>query len=223
MRVRTPVTLRPSRVVTVLPVGDFGFTVARHVRERTPNVNVLEAPLHESIELLLHDPSAIAILIAWRPTVAVAEALDRRSHATGTPFLSLTLNDTAMLMGPIVIPGMSSCWRCWASREMQADVFPGISQCKLDYYAAHPSEGPSGYLHSLALLGAAQLCSALENINTSAATPGEVIRTDLFARRIEPSRAIGFDNCDRCGLKRPIKSRSLGDLRHALRALWPTV
>ncbi len=211
-------TRREFRPITVVPVGDFGLTVAKYLQGGTLDIDVLVAPLGQCHEVLIQDPSAIAVLISWRPTIAIADALDERSHATGAPFLSLTLNDTAMFMGPIVLPGISCCWRCWASRGIQADLL-GEYQSKSDYYAAHPADGPRGYLHSLALLGAAQLCRALDSIHTSVATPGEVIRTDLFARKINRTNSLGFDNCNRCGLHRPIKSRSFVDLRRALRTL----
>jgi hypothetical protein len=206
--------------VLVLPVGDFGHAAAGHLKELMPSVDILAEATDSSAEALSKNPSAIVVLIAWRPVPMLSDLLDARSHSTGSTFVSLTIQDCTMLLGPIVMPGQGICWRCWNYRELESSVSPNVIQQRTTYYADHPTEGPRGYLPSFARLGAAQLMRSLISLESTVHSAGQVVRTNLYSRQITIGRAIGLDNCDRCGLHRPLPSRSYADLRTGLMSLW---
>jgi bacteriocin biosynthesis cyclodehydratase domain-containing protein len=206
--------------ILVVPVGEFGHAIATQMKTLLADVTVLAGAALGGGDALLRDTSSIAVLATWRPVPALSNLLDARSFRTGAPFISLTLQDSTMLLGPIVVPGSGACWRCWASRELQSSPSSKVMQQRTSYYADQPNEGPQGYLPSLALFGGAQLARALEAIQRLDAPAGEVVKTDLYTRQISTGRAVGFDNCDRCGLHRSLASRSYADLQAGLMSIW---
>ena len=209
-----------ARPVLILPVGDFGWAAAKHLKRLLPQAAVLDGDVQGCLNTLLINTSATAVFTSWRPLPAVSDAIDARAYRTQTTSISLVLQEHEMVMGPVIIPGASSCWRCWDGRVFQADPQAKIKAQKRSFYADNPASGPHGYLPSLALLGAAQLAKALENANADENYAGLALRTDLFTRQITMEKAIGLDNCDRCGLQRPPSTRSYAGLQAALQRLW---
>jgi hypothetical protein len=104
---------------------------------------------------------------------------------------------------------------------MQSDISPGVAQQRNGYYALHPAAGPTGYLPSVAQLGSAQLVQALEDVHGLGTRIGEVLWTDVYTMQVKAVKSFGIDNCDRCGLRRPVSARSHADLRAGLSSLWP--
>ncbi len=214
----TPVSPLPETLL-VLAVGEFGEAVARALQRLVSVTVILHAVTERRLPVLLEDPTLAVVLTAGSLLPELADQLDARSFATNTSFLSLLMVNQTLLFGPVIRPGLSACWRCWAARDMQADAAPYASQ-RRRFYADHPAQTPRGFLPSLARFGAAQLAEASASLKTSGDNAGLVVRTDLFGRRIVVSRAVGLDDCSRCGLRRDLASRSYEGLRCSLASLW---
>jgi bacteriocin biosynthesis cyclodehydratase domain-containing protein len=206
--------------VLALPFGDFGHAAATRLSEMLPSVQVLPGATQGGTEALLRNRSAIAVLVTWRPIPAISELLDARSFSTCTPFLSLALQDDYMVVGPIVVPGRGSCWRCWAARTLQCSPLRIAMQQRTAYYADHPLEGPKGYLPSLAHLGACHLVKALQALQFASAPAGIVLRISLSSLHTTQSLSVGLDDCSRCGLHRSLQTRSYRELKLGLESLW---
>jgi bacteriocin biosynthesis cyclodehydratase domain-containing protein len=211
-----------TQPVIIIPFGDFGLVAADALAALLPTVSILHGEAESALSIINKDNSAIAVLTSSCALPAISDGLDLRSHRCGTPFLSLTLRNDHMLLGPTIIPGRGSCWRCWIAREHQVDTSPLINQRRAEHYSKNPSVAPKGFLASLAFLGAAQLAQLLDDIQSpaSAKCAGAVTHFDLFGRTIVSGRCIGLDNCNRCGMKRPPLSRSHAEMSLALEQIW---
>ena len=211
-------SLLAVRPILILPIGEFGRAAANQLKRLLPEAKLLEGEIRSCLETLVNDDQAIAVLVSWRPMPAISDLIDARAYRTGTASCSLMLKDHEMVMGPLIIPGFTSCWRCWVTRTFQADPHAKMEAAKRSFYAENPERGPRGYLPSLALLGAAQLAKALDSLQADAQQANVAVRTDLFTLQITLERAIGLDNCNRCGLRRPLDSRGYAGLQTSL---WP--
>lgn len=203
----------------VLPVGDFGWAAALEIRRLLPHAEILDQELDASVKLLMSDPQATAVLTAWRPTPAILELLDARAYRTQSMLTSLTIDDGEMAMGPLIRPGFSYCGRCWTRRVLQADQLAGVRTQKRLYYSEHSLQGPRGYLPSLALFGAAQIAKSLEEAWAGKESRG-VLRMDMYTRQLTTESYLGIDNCDRCGMQRPLDTRSYLELQASLEKYW---
>lgn len=220
-QLHTPATRPATRPIVVLPIGDFGIAAAAYLKELRPSIDIRqECSLSDCLTLASCNPEAIVVCISWRFQPVLFDQLDARSYRTGSPFLTLTLEDSNIVLGPIVVPGEGCCWRCWASRRLQASASPAAEIQRVKYYSDHPSEAPRGYLPSLARLGTAQLARTLNALEDGSAHPGDVISINIQSRQISRGRALGIDNCDRCGLRRNLDARSYHELRLELAFLW---
>ena len=203
--------------ILALGLGEFGLSAVQHLKQLLPQVTVVH-DCQTFLDLIATEGVYISVLAAWRAMPAFSDAMDACAHNTGTISCALTLQDSEMVMGPLVLPGATACWRCWATRASQADSLAKIQAQKRAFYAEHPEIGPCGYLPSLVLHGIAQLVSALESL-PNLKCGGVALRTNLFTRQVVEERATGLDNCNRCGLQRPLATRSYARLQSALQTM----
>jgi bacteriocin biosynthesis cyclodehydratase domain-containing protein len=162
----------------------------------------------------------LRVIIASRPVPNVWNFLDEASHDSRCSFLPLTADGATLRLGPVVIPGQGSCWSCWTKRERQHDPWADRRDALVQYYEAHPRDGPKGYLRPFTLMGAVRLSAAIDELDAGSALGGYFWQIDMITREIVTGRAVGVDDCARCGLRRPSATRSVAEMKDALRHLW---
>jgi bacteriocin biosynthesis cyclodehydratase domain-containing protein len=185
-----------SSCLLTLCYGDFGCAVGRAIRQIENGavvVNHAEADKIESLPLLA---TSTIIMASWRPMPAMVELLDRISHTIGCTSVYLTVIDGVLITGPIVSPGHRCCGRCFYMRQLETRN-PEIERQRRSYYDANPTEGPKGYLMSMARFAAAQALSLLRLASPEQATE-TVLETDLFTKQVRTSMPVGFSNCKYC-------------------------
>jgi bacteriocin biosynthesis cyclodehydratase domain-containing protein len=66
------------------------------------------------VELSAHDCVALAV---DRPYPLLADRLDEACYSSGVPWCGATMLAHVAEIGPMVIPGQTPCYRCWARRR----------------------------------------------------------------------------------------------------------
>lgn len=208
------------KVVCLLAVGDFGRAVARHLKSLRDDVLEESLP-DDSVSLVDSWPIARAYVItSSRPAPKLCGLLDRVCHAYRRPFVPLILDSKTLVLGPIVLPGSSSCWTCWSKRCLQHARWPAVHKTLLEYYSSDGNSGPEGYLEPLALLAAARVSQTLGELDSSDVAPSSVWQMDILTRKITTGTVVGVHGCPRCGLQRPEETRSVAALQEQLTYLW---
>jgi hypothetical protein len=209
--------------VSVVTRGDFGRCAAEALSELVSEVSVVpEGPITLALQGLQTERPSAVILCTSVPIPSLSSEIDGLCHDMGIPFLSLTLKDDRLFVGPTVLPGVGPCWQCWAARELQADPSPAISQRLGEFYSRNPDSAPRGFVPSFALLGASWVARILKDLGTPlwVEHAGTIKRINGFGRSVVSGRVVGVDNCDRCGTRRDIKTRSYSGMRSELGHLW---
>jgi bacteriocin biosynthesis cyclodehydratase domain-containing protein len=201
----------------IVTYGPFGRAVGVHLATLRPSLETVSLTLGCEVEAGKVD---VRLLAAWRPEVDACLRMDAASHRDGRVFLPLVVDDSMLVVGPLVIPGRSACWHCYHRRMRQHAIWPAHRAALAAHYEQHPETGPRGYLEAFAMLGAARLAQMLAAIETGDARGGEVWELDLLTRETAVSTVVGIDACPRCGLGRDPADRSTRELRRALEYLW---
>jgi bacteriocin biosynthesis cyclodehydratase domain-containing protein len=210
----------PVKAVHLLAVGSFGQAVADEmvtmldpVPARVvslPGAASLPDELSEAAELSL---ASAAVVLAGRPVPAIAEWVDEVSFASGVPWLPVTIESTVLRTGPVVVPGLSACYRCFRLRMHQHAPAPAVELALEQHFRTSVADEPYGYLPGTVALAAG---TATEALAAPAAGAGQVWQRDLVSGRLIHGRAVGVHGCGRCGLHRDERIRSTVDIREAM-------
>lgn len=206
--------------VHLLSVGPFGHSVGNYLRIFRDDVHV--TPVNDNT-IPLPDTwpdSRIIAVAAWRPVPTLCELLNQLSFERYCPFLPLILDSSILRLGPIVSPGNGACWNCWVRRSHQHSAWPKEQSALLQHYASYPDFGPQGYLEPFAMMGAAKITEAINSLDSSTAIPGHIWQIDMLTRKIATSTVVGIHDCPRCGLHRPVATRSFAEMQRGLAYLW---
>jgi len=158
----------------------------------------------------------LRIVIAWRESAALLEAVDRSSAETGTPFAQAVFTHPRLRVGPTVVPGGSGgpadtvggCQQCFEKRQRQHDAGIDKARALWERYAADETAGPAGFLpHHVSL------AAALLGLVADAAREGRIaderniVRTaHLLSGTVQRTELIPVHGCRRCGVPRPDSS-----------------
>lgn len=168
----------------------------------------------------LSEHASSYILATWRPMPLFCELVSHMSLERNKPFIPIVMESDRLAIGPVVIPGGQGCWQCYVKRSQQHPRAAVERSALLHYYASHPTEGPGGHLRPFAFI-AAGLCGAiLEELDNEVAQPGQLWHLDLMTRRVTGGFLLGVHDCSYCGLHRPVRDRSIGDMQMHLSYLW---
>jgi bacteriocin biosynthesis cyclodehydratase domain-containing protein len=196
-------------------------SVGLSLQELLPHVDVSEY----SGTALKREPEWPAgrmyILASWRPVPRLIESLNAMCHATRTPLLPAIVDGYQLVVGPVIVPGLSACHRCYELRIRQHYARQEARAALNAHYDLHPESGPKGHLRVFADLAAirlAQLVQKLDRAPKEAA--GNVWRLDLLTRQAVSGRVIGVHGCRYCGMQRDEQSRSHGLLEEELAFLF---
>jgi bacteriocin biosynthesis cyclodehydratase domain-containing protein len=155
----------------------------------------------------------VTVVVAGRPVPALTDRVDAWAFATGTPWLPVVVEGTALRAGPLVVPGESACHRCFRSRLRQHAAAPAVEVALDAYYRTSPADEPYGYLPGTVAVAADLIDQA---VGDPPAAAGRVRQRDLSSGRSTSGQVVGVHGCDRCGLHRDESNRSSADLYRSL-------
>lgn len=201
-------------------VGAFGGAVARNIaRLRSPFVQVA-AEKAISLTPETWPESRANVLVAGRPAMNIAEFLESVSYHRNQPFVPVVMDGTALLLGPVVVPGAGSCWTCWRRRIRQHSDAKGERVTLWQYYSGHMEQGPSGYLEPFAAMIATRISDIIDSLDDQPSPGGQIWHMDMMSLKFSTSVVVGVHDCPRCGLHRPVDTRSYDEMSRCLGPFW---
>lgn len=210
--------------LSVVSVGTFGRAVARHLRSYQPDLREsnVTSPLTDVSPAILKGSGgdSTVVVVAAHTAPAVCELFARVAHENRLPFLPVVVDESTLRLGPVVVPGVGGCWRCWVARYRQHDAHIREREALHAFYNEHPDNGPRGYLEPFAWIIASQLAAVLRSKQDLEYWAGWLWQVDLFSREVSTGELIGVDGCSWCGLNRSLPGRTYGDMQRALAWLW---
>lgn len=201
--------------ILVVAFGSFGQQVGRWLSELVGDTVTVESATPAQCA-----DARLIVVAASRPMPQICEQLDLMAHEGGRPFIPVTLDSRTLTIGPAIRPAAGSCWRCWSRRVTQHATHPDVLAALGEHYDANPQAGPRGYLEPLALIGASQLAHVIDGLLAGSVPGGYVWQLQIATRDISTSTVVGLHDCPRCGLQRPVETRTIVDLAPTLSYLW---
>ena len=188
-------------VTAYLPQGQFGHAVVHRLAR--PQDVVL--PVDHALADALVPYADRLVLVADADRVALREALDDLSFTRSLPSLGLELTPTELRCGPLVVPGRTACYHCYARRRQQHGYRPLPEDLE---------PLPQGYARHHVVLGAGLISLALgvldregpvdggepgpDDATGADGLGGQVWTVDLVTGMTSLARSIATDRCETC-------------------------
>ena len=188
-------------VTAYLPQGQFGQAVVHRLAR--PQDVVLPVD-HALVDALVPYADRL-VLVADADRVALREALDDLSFTRSLPSLGLELTPTELRCGPLVVPGRTACYHCYARRRQQHGYRPLPEDLE---------PLPPGYARHHVVLGAGLSARALgvldregpvdggepgpDDATGADGLGGQVWTVDLVTGMTSLARTIATDRCETC-------------------------
>ena len=188
-------------VTAYLPQGQFGHAVVHRLAR--PQDVVL--PVDHALADALVPYADRLVLMADADRVALREALDDLSFTRSLPSLGLELTPTELRCGPLVVPGRTACYHCYARRRQQHGYRPLPEDLE---------PLPQGYARHHVVLGAGLISLALgvldregpvdggepgpDDATGADGLGGQVWTVDLVTGMTSLARTIATDRCETC-------------------------
>lgn len=184
-------------VTAYLPQGQFGHAVVHRLARPQDVVLPVDHALVPYADRL--------VLVADADRVALREALDDLSFTRSLPSLGLELTPTELRCGPLVVPGRTACYHCYARRRQQHGYRPLPEDLE---------PLPQGYARHHVVLGAGLISLALgvldregpvdggepgpDDATGADGLGGQVWTVDLVTGMTSLARTIATDRCETC-------------------------
>ena len=201
MSTSTASTAAQRPVTAYLPQGQFGHAVVHRLAR--PQDVVL--PVDHALADALVPYADRLVLVADADRVALREALDDLSFTRSLPSLGLELTPTELRCGPLVVPGRTACYHCYARRRQQHGYRPLPEDLE---------PLPQGYARHHVVLGAGLISLALgvldregpvdggepgpDDATGADGLGGQVWTVDLVTGMTSLARTIATDRCETC-------------------------
>ena len=209
-----------AKSIHVLTVGPFGQAAGIVLRDLLPRVALTHCTAHEGMNSSYWPDACLRLVVSWRPSPALLELVNRLSFAWNIPFIPAVLDGPELVIGPVTIPGLSACHRCYERRVLQHCTRPEARAALLRHYDSNPESGPEGHLDVFADLAAARLAQLVGQVQSAPdQIAGKIWQFDLIRRLSTMSTVVGVHGCPYCGLQRDERSRSYSMLRAEVEAL----
>jgi bacteriocin biosynthesis cyclodehydratase domain-containing protein len=180
-----------------MPLGPFGARIGELLASGTRHcVVVADGAVDEAFAA----PVAVVVAALWRASPALCEQADQVSYLTGRPWLPVTMESSAIYVGPVIRPPNGPCYRCYARRRAQHDGHRDAASALHGAFDREPQCGPAGYLphHARLAAGAAENLIEAELGSGSAGMSGSVITIGLPSSRPSTAAVIACHDCARC-------------------------
>jgi bacteriocin biosynthesis cyclodehydratase domain-containing protein len=202
--------------VHILCIGNYGKAVGRYLQDFRDDGVVTRIEKGFLPPPSTWPASRMIVAASWRPAPKLYSVLDEFSHKTRRSFIPLYLDSSLLRIGPIVCPGQEGCWHCGMARSLQHAVLAAERKLIWDHYNANPNVGPLGYLEPFAVIGAAQLSTIIDEIDSGRSKGGVIWQIDLLTSQVTVGRVVGIHGCPHCGVRRAAAMRSFDDMQQAL-------
>jgi bacteriocin biosynthesis cyclodehydratase domain-containing protein len=177
----------------LLGLGPFGARVVEILSGTFPDSRMVG---EEGLEDGFASSDAVVVAL-WRPAPALCERADLAAHKSGTPWLPIIMRHPLVLVGPLVRPGRTPCFRCYQQRLVQHDKDWRNTRDIHAAYDRDPDCGPRGFLPQHGRMAAGIAARLLGGRH--AVTTGEVISFSLVEQRIRKDAVLSCHGCARCG------------------------
>jgi bacteriocin biosynthesis cyclodehydratase domain-containing protein len=198
---------------TVISIDAFGAAVWTYVNQLLPGADLITTHAVNPIAPLFQ--SEHVVLAGGRPAPVLCEQLDNLVAITGITFIPALIQSDVLRIGPVIAPDCPGCWTCWERRARQHSTSIEEDAALSNFYR-QASPGPKGFLPALAALAAARITEIINSTSRCATFSGRTWEMDLLTRTLSQTDLIGVDDCRRCGLHRPAKSRTFAQMRREL-------
>lgn len=202
--------VRPFDGANVVAGGDFGRSVAARLKTHRPCWRVLGSVDQLNGPSSWWWDSGLLVLALWREYPALAVAVDDAAYTRRAAWVPVVLEHPYVRVGPLVIPGETSCYQCFRSRTAQHDPSAGLTDVLHSAYDANPALGPVGFTPSHVSMAAGLLLTLLEGPHVS--RPGIptslVIRSHVVEQAFVAGHVVGVHSCIRCGIEQGAPKRS---------------
>lgn len=175
--------------VTVVRAG--GATVGDRDDDRVETVDRSAADLRTRLA-----ESDVAAVVADRPAPEQFDAVNRAAHEVGTPFVAGQLCGYDGLVGPMVLPGESSCYECFVGRR-DANLPAPDEFRAFQATAERPGPSVSAFARVVEGLVTVDLLNYLSY--GLGFTVGRVLHYDFSYLRVEGNEVLRLPRCDVCG------------------------
>jgi bacteriocin biosynthesis cyclodehydratase domain-containing protein len=194
--------------ILVAGTGDFGTDVSALLARQADDRQVVDA---DSLAGAMSDGVDAAVLTLFRPSRQRCDALDERSAALGIPWLPVVLENAYLRVGPWIVPGAGSCFRCYYRRRQQHDEHAATTEVLHAAYDRDPGVGPRGHLPHHARLAAGVAGRVLrDGLGAVPDLAGAVYTIQVATGQIIRRHVVAVDGCPRCAV--PVTSDPLGEL-----------
>ncbi|MHC3394133.1 TOMM precursor leader peptide-binding protein [Streptomyces lavendulocolor] len=186
--------------VHVLAIGEFGTAVADRLRREHHDLEI-SSFRDGSLEVSAGWPDAeLRILAAWRETPRLAEVLDARSADWSTPWFPVVAEHPRLRTGPLVVPGVGACYRCFRKRRAQHERDAQHLATLHEHYDSSPEAGPGGFLPHHVDMAAGMALDLLRRVEAGDAErfAGTVRHWHMLEQHLSGGRVVGVHACDRC-------------------------
>jgi bacteriocin biosynthesis cyclodehydratase domain-containing protein len=202
--------------LSVVGMGPFGRRVASFLSSARNGSLITEFADVESA--FISDCHAVIIAL-WRYYSSLCDRADELSYAHATPWIPVIMEHPVVHIGPLVIPPVGPCFRCYRRRRAQHDAQPQATAMLAAAYAKDPELGPAGYLPHHARV-AATVAARMGDTARLADTGqpglhGNVVTFGLVSNAIRIDPVVACHDCRRCG----IFTGPVSDLRKVLMQL----
>jgi bacteriocin biosynthesis cyclodehydratase domain-containing protein len=198
--------MRPQQTC-VLAVGEFGSAVADILAgpERPGSPVIYDGPIAAG-----HLPVAETyVLVSGHPAPAALETLDDAVFAWGCRLVPVTVEHPYLRLGPVVVPGRSPCYHCFAARCLQHALVPAYALAVTEHFRDQQAPSWPGYLPPVATIAAAWAQRALHwEAGAGLGSPGAVQMLNMLTFQQFAGAVVGVHGCRRCGLGRDEHTRS---------------
>jgi bacteriocin biosynthesis cyclodehydratase domain-containing protein len=161
-------------------------------------ITILDGP----VELSGHDCVALAV---DRPYPLLADRLDAACYASGVPWCGATMLAHVAEVGPMVIPGETPCYGCWARRRAAQAEDPALADLIEEMGCRSKGRWFEGELPALTRQAAALLVFEVLQLVKGRDTPppngmGDYWRLDALTGENTRHLYASVSQCARCGI-----------------------
>lgn len=198
--------------IHVIGIGEFGATVAEQISQLHNNTSITLFPDYR-IQPSELKHAKVQIIASGRTDLATYNLIEELSYNWKVPWVAITMEQSTMCIGPVVVPGEEGCYECFHKRKLQHSRYAEYINQLNDFYKLSPEKEPKGYLSVHAGM-AASILGLLKNelLVTPEKLAGSVYEVNIVTGNIHKKQVIGFHGCPKCGLGRDEKTRSYEEI-----------
>lgn len=200
--------------IHLLAVGDSGHATAERLaavlNAEGDATRIDDATGPRAVNPSLWPHPDLRIVIAWRESRALMEAVDRSSAETGVPYTQAVFAHPRLRVGPTIIPGsqggpsntIGGCRLCFEKRQLQHDGAAAKAEPLWQHYDQDETAGPRGFLQHHISMATALLAGVVRNLRGRRIDDERnVVRAvHLLHGTTHRSELIPVHGCARCGI-----------------------